>query len=321
MSKFRALLLSLAEPGTEGGSGGGGTSPTPETGPPPLPAGVAREKIYDHSDSPIPGTEAPPATPAATPGETPSATGKPNSADAPAATEGAEKGKPAAEDPAEKRIRDQQAAFTQSQQNLSTEKKRADALEAKLKLAEKYVDFDKLTEHDKSEIEKAKDRPVTVRDLEALRPAAAAPAEPAPLPSTGPLLSNEEVDVLMNAFFEKNPHVAARKAASATGEGAIWGAFRALKETMNDELAPLSPKDRLIRLGDAVAQHFREEDAAKEREIAERLNTRRGAIAAGDTPGSGGQPRTTPADDAGDDPATEIARRNELRTRVLRPTL
>jgi hypothetical protein len=307
MSMFKNHLLTLAEPGSDGGAGGGGEPP--DSGVPPLPSVSARERIYDHADaspnSGIEGAEAPPA-PAADPAKPP---GTPDSAKAGEAIPDPDKGKATPDPVAEKRVKDAQAALhIQTQENARLKKEKAES-DAKLAKVGKYVDFDKLEDHDRTESEKELDQPVTKRDLEALKPPAPAPE------STDPLTAEERLSFLSD-FYEKNPHVkpfAENKMA--------YGVFLAEAERLAPETAGKSPLEQLQIVGASVSAFFRNFDATKEKEIAERLNTKRANISAGSLPGSGGAPGTGEAEDEGDDPGAEIAHRNAIRNRALRPTL
>jgi hypothetical protein len=310
---FKNLLLTLAEPGSEGGGGGGGEPDSIPSGLPPLPSVSARERIYEHADAaPNSGTEGETA-PAAAPDSTPKPPEPP-----PDSAKGKEPipapPKADASDPvAEKRVKDAQAALTVKSQEAAVERKAREAAEAKLAKVGKYVDLDKLEAHDKEEAEKDKDRPVTVRDLEALKANPAPTPPPEERPST---LDGETREKFLTDYYGRNAHV---RPYAESGEA--YGVFLKEAERLGPEIAALPELEQLQRIGEAVATHFRTKDATREKEIAERLNTSRTRIGLGTTPASGGAPGTGEADDPGDDPGAEIARRNALRSRVFRPTL
>lgn len=308
------LLLTQAEPGSEGGGGGGGE--TPASGLPPLPSTSARERIYDNADaspnSGSDGVEAPTATPEATP--------KPP-ADLQSAGPDSAKAKDSAPAPAkgdtpdpvsEKRVKDAQAAFTKGQQDLAAERKARKEAEAKIAKVSKYVDMEKLDEHDKTESEKELDQPVTKRDLEALKAASPAPAD---TPS-GSTLDPETRQKFLDDYYTKNAHVK-----SYADSGEAYGVFLKAAERLGPEIAGLSELDQLAKIGEAVSDHFRTVDSEREKKIAERLNTKRSNISAGGGLDSSGAPGTGEAEDVGDDPAAEVAHRNAMRSRALRPTL
>ena len=93
------------------------------------------------------------------------------------------------------------------------------------------------------------------------------------------------------------------------------------REAMLAEIAGLSELDQLAKIGEAVSDHFRTVDSEREKKIAERLNTKRSNISAGGGLDSSGAPGTGEAEDRGDDPAAEVAHRNAMRSRALRPSL
>lgn len=308
---FRNRLLTLEEPGSDGGAGGGGESPA--TGVPPLPSVSARERIYDHADaapnSGSPGTEAPPA-PAADPAKPPVS---PDSAKAGDATPDPDKGKGTPDPVAEKRVKDAQAALhAQTQENARLKKDKAEA-DAKLAKVGKYVDLEKLEEHDRTETEADLDKPVTKRDLEALKTAPPPAEQPSDSPSTLDAPTREK---FLSDYYEKNAHVL-----PYAQSGEAYGVFLKEAERLGPEIAGLSELEQLGKIGDAVSTHFRTKDAEREKAIAARINTKRENIGAGSLPGTGGAPGTGEVEDPGDDPAAEVAHRNAQRNRVLRPTL
>jgi len=308
---FKNLLFTLAEPGSEGGSGGGGDLPV--SGIPPLPSVSARERIYDNADaapnSGTEGTEAPPAPPAE-PATPPASPDSAKAGDAAAAPAKGKEGTP--ETVAEKRIRDAQAALHESTQKLAKLAKEKEASDAKLAKVGKYVDLDKLEEHDKTEVEKELDQPVTKRDLVALK----APASPVPPAESSSTLDAPTKEKFLSDYYERNPHIL-----PYAKDGQAYGVFLKEAERLGPEIAGLSELEQLTRIGDAVANHFRSADAEKERQIADRLNKKRSDISAGGLPPAGGAPGTGEAEDAGDDPSVEISRRNAVRNRAFRPSL
>jgi hypothetical protein len=304
---LKNLLFSLAEPGTEGGSGGGGGTPSaPESGLPPLSAASAREKIYDSADSRDAGADAPAEGAQAKPDATP-----PAKDSAPADGKPKDDGKGKADDAAEKRIKDTQRMAHEKAEEAAKEKKRADEAEAKLKKVGKYVDFDKLEEHDKTEEEKRLDQPLTRRDLKELQETQQPPAEP-PTPS----LSAEDSEKFLADYYDKNKHVV-----PYVESGEAYGVFLKTAEKMGPEIAGLSEVEQLTKIGEAVSEHFRQRDAGKEREIAERLNTKRTAISSGGVPPAGMQPRGEEPEDPGDGAHAEFERRQANRARIFNPTL
>jgi hypothetical protein len=277
-----------------------------------LPSSSARERIYDNADaapnSGTDGAETPPAAPEATPKPpaSPDSAKAKDSAPAPAKGEGTP-------DPvAEKRVKDAQTALHAKAQEAAAEKKAREAAEAKVALYEKYVDPVKIVEHDKTESEKELDQPVTKRDLEALK---AAPPAPEDAPS-GSTLDPETRQKFLDDYYTKNAHVK-----SYADSGEAYGVFLKAAERLGPEIAGLSELDQLAKIGEAVSEHFRTKDSERERQIAERLNTKRSNISAGGGLDSSGAPGTGEAEDVGDDPGAEIAHRNAMRSRALRPTL
>ena len=307
---FKNLLLTLAEPGSEGGSGGGGTPP--ESGLPPLPSTSARERIYEHADAaPNSGTDGA-ETPPAAPDATPKPPASPDSAKAKDSAPAPAKGEGTPDPVAEKRVKDAQAALTKANQTLADERKARAAAEAKVAKVSKYVDMEKLDVHDKEESDKELDQPVTKRDLEALK---AAPPPPADAPS-GSTLDPDTRQKFLDDYYTKNAHVK-----SYADSGEAYGVFLKAAERLGPEIAGLSELDQLSKIGEAVSEHFRTKDAERERQIAERLNIKRSNISAGGGLDSSGAPGTGEAEDIGDDPGAEIAHRNAMRSRALRPTL
>ena len=309
---FKNLLLTLAEPGSEGGSGGGGEPLA--TGIPPLPSASARERIYDHADA-APNSESSgekaPTAPAADPATPPASPDSAKAGDAPAAPAKGAEGTP---DPvAEKRVKDAQAALTKANQALAEERKKVAEAQGKVTLYEKYVDPVKIVEHDKTEVEKELDQPLTKRDLASLKPASPTAEQPPDTPSTLDAPTREK---FLSDYYATNAHVL-----PYAQSGEAYGVFLKEAERLGPEISGLSELDQLSKIGDAVATHFRARDAAKEKEIADRLNKKRTDISAGGLPPSGGAPGTGEAEDPGDDPSAEFAHRNAVRNRVLRPTI
>jgi len=282
-----------------------------------LPSVSARERIYDNADaapnSGDDGVTAPPA-PAADPAKPPES---PDSAKAGEATPDPDKGKGkvvvVAPDPAEKRVKDAQAALhAQTQENARLKREKAES-DAKLAKVGKYVDLDKLEEHDKTETEADLDKPVTKRDLESLKTAPPPAEQPSDSPSTLDAPAREK---FLSDYYAANAHVL-----PYAQSGEAYGVFLKEAERLGPEIAGLSELDQLTKIGDAVATHFRTKDADREKAIAARINTKRENIGAGSLPGTGGAPGTGDAEDPGDDPGAEMAHRNAVRNRVLRPTL
>jgi hypothetical protein len=278
-----------------------------------LPSVSARERIYDNADaapnSGTEGVEAPPA-PAADPAKPPAS---PDSAKAGDVTPDPDKGKGTPDPVAEKRVRDAQAALhTSTQENARLKREKAEA-EAKLAKVGKYVDLDKLEEHDKTEVEADLDKPVTKRDLEALKTAPPPAEQPSDSPSTLDAPTREK---FLEDYYKNNSHVL-----PYAHSGEAYGVFLKEAERLGPEIAGLSELDQLAKIGDAVATHFRTKDAEREKAIAARINTKRENIGAGTLPGTGGAPGTGEVEDPGDDPSAEVAHRNAQRNRVLRPTL
>jgi hypothetical protein len=278
-----------------------------------LPSASARERIYDHADaapnSGSEGAEAPPA-PAADPAKPPAS---PDSAKAGDAATDPDKGKGTPDPVSEKRVKDAQAALhTQTQENARLKREKAEA-DAKLAKVGKYVDLDKLEEHDRTETDAELDKPATRRDLEALKTAPPPAEQPSDSPSTLDAGTREK---FLSDYYATNAHVL-----PYAQSGEAYGVFLKEAERLGPEIAGLSELDQLAKIGDAVSTHFRTKDAEREKAIAAKLNIKRENIGAGSLPGSGGAPGTGEADDPGDDPAAEVAHRNAMRNRVLRPTL
>jgi hypothetical protein len=278
-----------------------------------LPSVSARERIYDHADaapnSGSEGVEAPPA-PAADPAKPPAS---PDSAKAGDATPDPDKGKGTPDPVAEKRVKDAQAALhVQTQENARLKREKAES-DAKLAKVGKYVDLEKLDEHDKTEVEADLDKPVTKRDLEALKTASPPAEQPSDSPSTLDAPTREK---FLSDYYAANAHVI-----PYAQSGEAYGVFLKEAERLGPEIAGLSELDQLSKIGDAVSTHFRTKDVEREKAIAARLNTKRENIGAGSLPGTGGAPGTGETEDPGDDPAAEVAHRNAMRNRVLRPTL
>jgi len=307
---LKNLLLTLAEPGSEGGSGGGGAPEAPVVGLPPLPSAASREKIYDASDA-APATDAPPAetdkkeTPPAKDSEKTDAGKGKEKADA----EGTKA------DP-EKRIKDTQAAFHKTREDLAVERKEKAELKAKLDLVAKHVDLDKLTEYDKTQAEAELDQPLTKRDLKAKEDAEAkarAEAERTRIDAA----EKEATDKFVEKFVTDNPHVKPH-----LDSGAAKGVWEVAATRIWNENPEISKQELLEKAAIEVADHFRKLDANTRKEVAKELTTRRESLDQGRTPASGGAPSGgSEEDDATDSPQAEFARRNAIRNRAFRPTL
>ena len=308
---LKNLLLTLAEPGSEGGTGGGGPSAAPVSGLPPLPSASSRERIYDASDA-----KAAPETPPAGAGETETPPAK--DSEKPPADKG--KGKEAdAEgtkaDP-EKRIKDTQAAYHKTREDLAAEKKAREESDRKLALAAKYVDFDKLAEHDKTQTEAELDTPVTKRELKVKEDAEAkakADADRLRIDAA----EKEATDAFVAKFVKDHPHVKVH-----LDSGAAKGVWEVEATRIWNESPDLSKAELMEKAALAVSDHFRKQDEANRKQIAKELTTRRESLDQGRTPLSGGQPGGgSEEEDVTDNPQAEFARRNAVRSRTLRPTL
>jgi len=300
----------LAEPGAEGGSGGGGDhTPAPASGLPPLPSASSRERIYDASDA-ASASEKPSAEGEPAPKETPPAKDSASSKDGKEpAKEGAE-GK-VTPDP-EKRIKDTQAAFHKTREELAAERKEKADLKAKLELAAKYVDFDKLAEHDKTQSETDLDQPLTKRDLKAKEDAEA--KEKADRAATS---EKESMDRFVEKFVTDNPHVK-----PYIDNGEAKGVYELAATRIWNDNPEISKTELMEKAAKEVADHFRKSDEAKRKEVARELTTRRESLDQGRTPPSGGQPGGGGDEgDETDSPSAEIARRHAIRSRAFRPTL
>jgi hypothetical protein len=314
---FKHLLLSLAEPGTEGdgGSGGGGEAHAPASAVGPLPASSAREKIYEAADSQAAGADVPAegdkATPDATPPKEPSKEPQKDSAPDGKPKSPGKDTKP--DDPAEKRIKETQRAFHQKSEEAAKERKAREEAEAKLKMVEKYVDFQKLEEYDKAEEEKRLDQPLTRRDLEEI---AKAKEEKTADDSLSSPISEEDSQKFLDDYYGKNKHVI-----PYVESGEAYGVFLKTAEKMGPELQGISPLEQLERIGKAVSDYFLQRDKEREKQIAERINTRRSAISLGESLPSAGKPRGDDPDDVGDDPKTEVSRRQSIRAQIFNPTI
>ena len=307
----RLSLLTLEQPGSEGGSGGGGgiEPPAQETGLPPLPSGRARSEIYDRADSTSgkgDTTQHPPMEPEKKVEGAPEGTAKPEDS-APAPEEKEKKGKALTpEQIADKRVHDAQADATRRAQENAELKKSLDEKEARLKLAEKYVDFDKLSEFDKQQIEKEAGEPVSRKEFEE-RVKERSETKP-----TEPTAEEEERvrQQYMTGYVDKFPHMK-----GPIDEGLVYGVFLKTAEKMG-------PDATLDQIGDEVAGHFRKMEAEREKKVAEKLTVKKTALSQGEGLKSGGAPRS--GEDEGpevDDPAAEMAQRVARRNRTLNPRL
>lgn len=307
MEQDANLRFHQAEPGAEGGSGGGGSKPAPESGLPPLPSASSREKIYDLADAaPAPDSPTDAGEPAKK--EAPPA-GKPDSAAPEGGKEAAKKGEEGKPVDPEKRMKDTQAAYHKSREELASEKAKNEELSKKVALYEKYVDPEKLAEHDKAQEEAELDKPLTkreLRDKEEAEKKAKSQAEEA-----------ERIQKFTDQFVKDNPHVA-----PYLESGEAKGVYEKAAMKIWDENPSISQVDLMEAAGKVVAEHFRKTDEAKRAQVAQELTTRRESLSQGRTPPSGGQPGSGSDDaDPGDDPGAEIARRHAIRSRVFRPTL
>lgn len=326
--QFRPDRLTLAEPGAEGGSGGGGPA-EPQGRIPQLSQAVARQEMENRLESPDPNSGGE--------GTKPKDEGKPGEEAPPAGvkpdSETATDGKPKAEgetsgeeptDP-EKRVdhakAKMHAATTKAAQlereNETLRKELSDA-KTKVDLANKYVDWDKLTTYDKEQMEVELGRPLTRKDLQELKgmatgtPPAEEPAKEAGKTADGEP-SQADVDKFVEKFLTDNPHVL-----PYVDTGEAQGVVAKISAAVEKEHADKTPLERLTELGKRVGDFFRKRDAEKEKEFADRLTTKRTALEQGGSPrASGGAPPTAGGDDAADDPATYIAERQAQRARTL----
>jgi len=352
---FKNLLLTLAEPGSEGGSGGGGT-PT-ESGPPPLPSASARERIYEHADaspnSGTDGTEAPPAAPEATPkppaglpsAGLPSAglpsAGLPSAGLSSAGLSSAglssaglpSAGLPSA-GPDSAKAKDSDSAPAKGEGTLDpvAEKRVKDAQAAFTKGQQDLAAERKARKEAEAKIAKVSKyvdmEKLDAHDAEELdkeldQPvtkrdleALKAASPPTEDAPSASTLDSETRQKFLDDYYTKNAHV---KPYADSGEA--YGVFLKAAERLGPEIAGLSELDQLAKIGEAVSSYFRTKDAEREKAIAERLNTKRSNISVGGGLDSAGAPGTGEAEDVGDDPAAEVAHRKAAQSRALRPTL
>lgn len=326
--QFRPHRLTLAEPGAEGGTGGGGPAPIQGTVP-QLSQAVARAEMENRLASPDPNSDGAGAHPE---GEGTSAEGAPPAGVKPD-SEDPTKGKPPAEgeeggeeptDP-EKRVSHAKAKMHAATTEAARLKKENEDLreeltdaKAKVSLANKYVDWDKLSAYDKEQMETELGRPLTRKDLEELKSMAAGKGAGTEPPKDqgqpGGELSPAEVDTFVEKFLKDNPHVL-----PYVDTGEAQGVVAKVSAAVEKELADKTPLERLQELGKRVGEFFRNKDAQREREAAERLTTRRTALdQAGGPRASAGSPASAGGgDDNSDDPSTYVAEREARRFRAL----
>lgn len=325
--QFRPDRLSLAEPGAEGGSGGGGPL-QPQGGPtlPPLSQTVARQEMEKGLASSDPDSGEQGANPEGgkEPGkETPPVEVKPDSENpekANTAPEGEEEGEKSA-DP-ETRINQAKARMHAATTKAAKLEKELTDLKAKVDLANKYVDWDKLSAYDKEQVEAELGRPLTKKDLEELKTitATTSPTEE-PESSESPAdgeVEKSEVDTFVEKFLLDNPHVLPY---IETGEADGVVAKLSTKIDTDPEWAKKTPAQRLTELGKRVGDFFRNRDAEKEKAFAEKQTTRRTSLEHGGLPrAAGGAPPPAEGAQETDNPSEYIAERQARQARMFSVT-
>lgn len=285
---FKELMglrfLRVDEPGAEGGGGGGGEPSPPADEQKPV---SAREKIMEKFESPesTPQPEAPP-----------------KKEEAPPAKPDSEPPKPP-EEPLEKRFKDTQTAFHKSQEQLRVVGEARESLQKKIDLVSKYVDWDKLTEHEKTaELEKA-NQPVTHAELAEMERQKSEKEERERTDKAVSEATEAEQKFLVS-FRTKHPHVV-----PYIESGAARGVALAI--------ATADPNLNLEEIGEKVATHFKTLEEGIRKRVADELNTRKESLDGAGPPKSSG---TMPDEGGGDRPADyttggEISERKARLTR------
>lgn len=322
MNFLKERRLSLSTPGTGedetgGPTGGGGAASF--GGDRPLPSKAAREEIENKVMPPDSGKPSEEGAPAAEPKkETP-----PGPASPVPDSEDPTKGKPKAEEPApakkedtkppvsppdttEKRLRDTQAALHKAIADGKTSSAKLTELQAKLDLVTKYVDMDKLSEHDKAQAEKLMDEPVTLRQLQETISKLQTPHEEKPTEETPSGISPEDLrkeqEKWVGNYLENHPHMKPHfEAGAAIGVAQKIGAEH--------------PDWTLDQIGEEVSKHFLGLESGIERRVSERLTKTRESLSEGASPSAGtGTPvsSTSTEDTTQDTPGGEVARRRAV---------
>ena len=249
-------FLRVEEPGAEGGGGGGGETPPADEQRPVS----ARERVMEKFEPPDSTTP-------------PKVDDPPKKEEAPPAKPDSEPPKPP-EDPLEKRFKDTQAAFHKTTEDLAREREARESLQKKIDLVSKYVDWDKLTEHEKqAELEKA-NQPVTHAELAEMERQKAEKDERERLAASA--ADREKADAeYRDAYRKKHPHVIPYLA-----DGSARGVALAI--------AQAEPNLSVEEVGEKVAEHFRTFEENIRKRIAEDLNTRKESLDGAGPPKSSG---------------------------------
>lgn len=326
--QFRPDRITLSDEGAEGGTGGGGPSSPGTLG--PIGSVVARQEMEKGLS--------PPDADSGKPGTKPEGEGKPEGGSPPVETkpdsEGKPEGKPETEgeekeptDPEARVVHAKarmHAATTKAAQlekdNETLRKDNADAT-AKVALANKYVDWDKLSAYDKEQVEVELGRPLTRKDLEELKSMAVVgelPAKPVPEEGMGGKLTKaqqEMVDGYVEKFLIANPHVLPY-AQSREADGVV----KKFSAEVEKELAGKSELEMLEETGKRVAEFFRKRDAEKLKEHSDKLTTRRTSLEQGGLPrAAGGSPPGSAGEEERDDPSEYVSERQARQARMLSP--
>lgn len=291
---WKDRLLTLGDEGSDGGSGGG--DPTPPSQPDfgEAPPRNPRQAIYDKMDADSAPAEGTPTkeTPPPTQGAAPPAEPKPDSAPTP----------PTAEQIEEKRIEDTQRAYHQSQEELKAEREKNAKLQAQIDLAAKYVDFDKLTEHDKREVLKRLEQPVTVKDLEDLKKDLTSKSSPpeTPAPDGGLPVNPEDRKAYLEKYLNENPHLIPYAKSGELGGVAV-------------AIARANPELSVEEVGKRASQYFKDRDDQIRRKTEEDLTARKEALGGAGAPRAAQPFPETPAEEGPIDTsaAAEVSSRHE----------
>lgn len=318
MNFLKERRLSLSPPGTGVDEPGGAAS---FGGDRPLPSKAARQEIEDKiapadsgekKEEGAPGAEpkkeTPPEPAKAADSEDPTKV-KPK-AEEPAPAKTKEEGAPVTPTPGgdttEKRLRDTQAALHKAIAEGKTTSAKATELQAKLDLVTKYVDMDKLSEHDKAQAEKLMDEPVTLRQLQETlsklqTPKEEKPSEESTPAGTSPEDLKKDQEVWVGKYLDSHPHMKPHfESRAAVGVAQKVGADH--------------PDWTLDQIGEEVSKHFLELESGIERKVSERLTKTRESLAEGASPSAGaGTPGgSSPEDTTPDTPGGEVARRRAV---------
>jgi phosphoglycolate phosphatase-like HAD superfamily hydrolase len=282
---FRPQFPRLDEPGTEGGGGGGGAEITPVVDEQrPV---SAREKIMEKFEAPDSASEPKEEVP-------------PKKDEAPPAKPDSAASAPLTEDEAIKRWKDTQASYTKNQQVLAEERQKRESLQKQIDMVSKYVDMDKVVEHDKqAELEKG-GQPVTHAELAEMERQKSEKEEAARLEADKTVREQADNEY-RDAYRKKHPHVLPYLA-----DGSARGVALAI--------AQADPTLTVEEVGERVATHFRTYEDTIRKRIANELNTRKESLDGAGAP----SPRGSMPEEGGGETPADYSASGELAERKAR---